>query len=97
MKIFAIYVIIGIIEYLLVAVRVATLVVKEEGENGAQFTPASNSILEKGLALMKLAILFMIPVLRTAITVIILFSKQMQTTIIESMHGKNENFNKENA
>lgn len=97
MKIFAIYVTIGIIEYLLVAVQVKALMIKEERENSVHFTPTSKSNLEKGLALMKSVIPFMIPVLRTIVTLTTLFSEQTQAIIIKTVRAKNKNYNEENA
>ena len=85
MKIFAIYVIIGIIEWILICMQVKTLQTKEERENDIQFKPEYTP-LEKCLALAKTLLIMAVPIFRTVVTLGILFSEEVQDVIIEKLY-----------
>ena len=85
MKIFAIYVIIGIIEWILICMQVKALQAKEEHEYNIQFKPEYTT-LEKWLALAKTLLIMAVPIVRTVLTLLILFSEEVQDAIIEKLH-----------
>ena len=85
MKIFAIYVIIGIIEWILICMQVKALQDKEEREYSVQFKPEYTP-MEKCLALAKTLLIMAIPILRTFLTIAILFFEEVQDAIIEKIH-----------
>jgi len=85
MKIFAIYVIIGIIEWILICMQIKALQAKEERENDIKFkfeyTP-----LEKWLSMAKTLLIMAVPIVRTLITIAILFFEEVQDVIIEEFY-----------
>lgn len=85
MKIFAVYVIIGIIEWILICMQIKALRIKEERENGIQFKPEFTP-LERCLSIAKSVFIMAIPILRTIITVATLFSEEAQDAIIEKLY-----------
>lgn len=85
MKIFAIYVIIGIIEWILICMQVKALQDKEERENDIQFKPEYTPS-EKCISLAKTLFIMAIPILRTILTLLILFSEEAQDAIIEKLY-----------
>ena len=85
MKIFAVYVIIGIIEWILICMQVKALQTKEERENDIQFKP-EYSPLEKCLSIAKSVFIMAVPILRTIITFVVLFSEEAQDVIIEKLY-----------
>ena len=85
MKIFAVYVIIGIIEWILICMQIKALRIKEERENGIRFKPEFTP-LERCLSIAKSVFIMAIPILRTIITVATLFSEEAQDAIIEKLY-----------
>lgn len=85
MKIFAIYVIIGIIEWILICMQVNALQAKEERENGIQFKPEYTP-LERWLSMAKSFFIMAVPILRTIITFVILFSEDAHDAIVEKLY-----------
>jgi len=85
MKIFAIYVIIGIIEWVLISMQINALQAKEERENDIQFKPEYTP-LEKYLSIAKSLFFMAVPILRTIITLVILFSEEAHDVIIEKLY-----------
>lgn len=85
MKIFAIYVIIGIIEWVLIYMQIKALQTKEERENNIQFKPEYTT-LEKWLSIAKSLLIMGFPILRTIITFVILFSEEAQEVMIEKLY-----------
>ena len=85
MKIFAIYVIIGIIEWILICMQIKALQDKEERENDIKFkfeyTPT-----EKYLSMAKSLLIMATPIVRTLITIAILFFEEVQDAIIEKLY-----------
>ena len=93
MKTLAIYTIISIIEFILVLVQCKVLMDKEERENDFKFKPKNFTGLENILAILKLILIFMTPILRTVLTFAILFSEDAQDSFIENLY---ENYTTEN-
>ena len=85
MKIFAVYVIIGIIEWILICMQIKALRIKEERENGIQFKPEFTP-LERCLSIAKSVFIMAIPIFRTIVTVATLFSEEAQDAIIEKLY-----------
>lgn len=87
MKIFAIYVIIGIIEWILMNMQVKALKDKEEREKNIKFK--SNQTLtstENCLATIKSVAVMAVPILRTILTIILLFSEEAHEMIIGRLY-----------
>ena len=85
MKIFiTIYVAIGLIEFMLCFLQVAVIVMREEKENGYRYKSTSSKP-EKLLALVKGIILFATPIIRTIVTVAVLFSEDAHEAIAEAV------------
>lgn len=85
MKIFAVYVIIGIIEWILICMQINALQAKEERENDIQFKHEYTP-LERYLSIAKSVFLMAVPILRTIITLVILFSEEAHDAIIEKLY-----------
>ena len=87
MEIFAIYVIIGIVEWILINLQVKALKEKEEREQNIKFK--SNQTLtatENCLATIKSVAAMAVPILRTIMTIIILFSEDAHEMIIDRFY-----------
>ena len=91
MKIFAIYVTISIIDLILVLIQIKVLKDQEERENNIIFKFNHTATLaEDCLAILKALIIILTPLVRTAITMVILFSEEMQDSIVDHFYHISE-------